>query len=184
MNKFFILVFSLFVLALPAFAQDEEVLSAVSALPSDDTEAYVDSLLAGRSVFDVMPSGVVIIQSRAVRTALDNQVAENVGKKFNGFRVRIFLSSAQDARDASARAFNLFTRLYPEIPAYRIYDNPNFRVTVGNFRTRLEADNFARTVKSHFPTASVMRDRFKYPSIGRTDMVARDTLSLGPLFGE
>ncbi|MCQ2182348.1 MAG: hypothetical protein MJY89_02965 [Bacteroidales bacterium] len=178
MNRYFILFISLFFLFLPAFAQDEETFSTVQALPSDDTESYVDSLLVGRGVFDVMPSGIIINQSRAVRSALERQIAENAGKKFNGFRVRIFLSSAQDARDASARALNLFSRLYPEVPAYRVYDSPNFRVTVGNFRTRLEADMFARSVRSVFPSASVMRERFKYPSIGRANTTARDTVSL------
>jgi len=178
MNRIIFLSLSFLLFVLPLAAQDEEVFSNASVFSSDDTEAYVDSSLLGHRIFDTMPGGVVINQSSAVREALEAQVNENAGKKFYGFRVRIFLSSAQDAREASSRAYNLFSRLYPDIPIYRIYDSPNFRVTVGNFRTRLEADTFAKSVRGNFPTASVMRERFKYPSIGRTDMTARDTTAV------
>lgn len=181
MNRYLILFLSLTLLTLPAFAQDEEALSSTAAIPSDDTEANVDSLLVGYDIFSIMPSGVFVSQSPAVRRAMEDQVAGNEGKKFNGFRVRIFLSSAQNARAASSNAYSLFCRLYPDIPAYRVYDSPNFRVTVGNFRTRLEADAFAKSVKRHFPSASVMRERFKYPTIGHTDMAEADTLEIETL---
>lgn len=181
MSRFIILFLSIVLSAVPAFAQDEELFHD----SSENMESFADSVRIARAVFDHMPKCVVINQSAAVRSALESHILENEGKMFNGFRVRIFLSSAQSARDASARAYNLFNRMYPDIPAYRIYDNPNFRVTVGNFRTRLEADTFAKSIKGTFPTASVMRERFKYPAIGRTDMTARDTTEMDiPLYEE
>jgi len=178
MNKLITLVLSLVLSSALVFAQDGTILSGETVTPSDNTEANVDSLLKVVSIFETLPYGVIINQSHAVRTALDGQIIENAGKKYNGFRVRLFLSSAQNARESSASVYNLFTRLYPDVPAYRVYDSPNFRVTVGNFRTRLEADAFAKAVKVHFPSASVMRERFKYPTIGRTDMTARDTTAV------
>ena len=49
----------------------------------------------------------------------------------------------------------------------RTYASPNFKVTVGNFRTRLDAEAFLRRIKGDFPDAFIVRERFKYPSIGQ-----------------
>lgn len=151
------------------------VLSCAVPARAQEENGPVDTLLAGRAIFDAMPEGVYVNQSSAVRGAMERQTIDNVSKKYSGFRVRIYLGSAQNSREASSRAAYLFSRLYPDTPVYRVYDSPNFRVTAGNFRTRTEAEAFARSIKEHFPSASVMREKFKYPSLGRAEMTARDT---------
>ena len=40
---------------------------------------------------------------------------------------------------------------------------------MGNFRTRLEAEALLQRLKGDFPDAFIVRERFKYPSIGRAD---------------
>lgn len=162
---------SLLTFSVPVFAQNVEE----DVLPIDQTEGDVDSTLVSRTVYEVMPENVILQQSSKVRSALANHISANGRKKYNGYRVRIYLGSSQSARDASLHALNTFQRLYPDIPSYRIYESPNFRVLAGNFRTRYEADKFAEAVKHDFPTASVVRDRFKYPAIGKPDFVPRDT---------
>lgn len=168
---------SLLALSVPVFAQNVEE----DVLPVDQTEGNVDSSLVSRTVYEVMPENVILQQSPKVRSALANHISANGRKKYNGYRVRIYLGSNQSARDASLHALNTFQRLYPDIPSYRVYESPNFRVLVGNFRTRYEADRFAEAVRHDFPTASVVRDRFKYPSIGRPDFVPRDTTEAASL---
>lgn len=162
-------------LSLPIFAQNTNEIEEEEVLPQDPTESYVDSSLVDRTVYEVMPENIILQQPSKVRSALANQISANGRKKFNGYRVRIYLGSSQSSREASLRALNTFQRLYPDIPSYRIYESPNFRVLVGNFRSRFEADKFAEAIKHEFPTAAVVRDRFKYPSIGRPDFVPRDT---------
>ena len=53
---------------------------------------------------------------------------------------------------------------------YRSYSAPNFKVTVGNFRNRAEAEAVHRIIKSDYPDAFIVRDRFRYPTVGRSDM--------------
>ena len=62
-----------------------------------------------------------------------------------------------------------FNTLYPHIQAYRSFASPNFKVTAGNFRTRLEAEALLQRIKGDFPDAFIVRERFKYPTIGRAD---------------
>ena len=108
-------------------------------------------------------------QTPAVRAALNKQVAANADKQYNGFRIRLYFASTRTAREESSAVIRRFNALYPHIQAYRSFASPNFKVTVGNFRTRLEAEALLQRIKGDFPDAFIVRERFKYPTIGRAD---------------
>lgn len=48
-----------------------------------------------------------------------------------------------------------FRANYPEWPSQVIYETPNYKVWVGNFRSRLEADRALRTLKAEYPSAFI-----------------------------
>ena len=136
-------------------------------LPSEPVSPapQLDSALVGSSIFNIMPSGVAIRQSSSVRQAFDGLVISNTEKQFNGYRIRIYFNSVQTAREESRAALNRFQYSFPEIPAYLSYSSPNFRVTVGNFRTRVDAEKALVLIKEEFPSATIIRDKFKYPTL-------------------
>jgi len=85
------------------------------------------------------------------------------GSKFNGFRVRIFFDNKQSARAESERIASEFSSVSPGIAVYRIYENPYFKVTVGDFRTKSEATRFMNSIKGIYPQAFITRDQINYP---------------------
>lgn len=131
------------------------------------SEVQVDSTLSGMTVFQALPDGVTVHQSAKVGGALERQIESNSRKQFSGYRIRIFFDSAQNARDKSASVLERFKEAHPDMMGYRSYDSPNFKVTVGNFRSRTEADAALESLKKEFPSAFVVREKFKYPSIGQ-----------------
>ena len=165
------ILYSLFALA--ALAMTGPVLRAqnleegTGEIEHTGIEVQLDSALLGRDIFSALPEQVVVRQSPAVRAALNRQVTANAGKSINGFRIRLFFASNRTARDESSSVIRRFNEMYPHVQAYRTYASPNFKVTVGNFRTRLEAEAFLRRIKGDFPDAFIVRERFKYPSIGQ-----------------
>lgn len=165
----FICIFAaLFLAALPAAAQ----LPSVSGddLVHAGIEVEVDSTLDGRDIFSVLPDDVVVVQPAQVRDALNARIAANDASTFNGFRIRIYIGSKPAAREESLEALMRFNRRYPHIQAYRSYSTPNFKVSVGNFRTRVDAEILLNEIKGEFPDAFIARERFKYPTIGAPDM--------------
>lgn len=46
-----------------------------------------------------------------------------------------------------------FTNLYPEIPVQIAFDSPNYKLTVGNFRTRNQALKIKHQISKNFPGA-------------------------------
>lgn len=128
----------------------------------------VDSALVGKSIFNLLPSRdrgcrteVKIRQSASILAAMEAKRSR--GPEIEGYRVRIYFDSRQDSRADSENALRRFCRLYPEIPAYRSYRNPFFKVTVGDFRTKSEAIRLLGRIRRDFPSAFVVKDRISYP---------------------
>ena len=174
LNSILALFFLLAVAAPFAAAQNFEEENA-GEIEHTGTEVQVDSALMGRDIFSALGDRVVVRQSSAVRSALVKHVSSNAAKSYNGYRIRLYFASTRTAREESASVIRRFNEMYPGIQAYRTFASPNFKVTVGNFRTRLEAEALLRRLKADFPDAFIVRERFKYPSIGRPEARSHET---------
>jgi len=68
----------------------------------------------------------------------------------DGWRVQLKFN----AKEAEILQLKLkFIRLYPNIPVLLEYEEPYYRIRVGNCRTKLEAIKIKHTIKKHFPDA-------------------------------
>lgn len=84
---------------------------------------------------------------------------------FDGFRVQLFSGSGTEARTKANVMRAEFMALYPDIPAYLVYQAPNFKVRVGDFRTELEAIKLQRQLAYQYPGGFVSRDMVKFPKL-------------------
>lgn len=76
----------------------------------------------------------------------------------NGYRIMIFMSNTQSARTDAVAARDLFTELFAEERSYITYENPYFKVTVGNCTTQEEALILLERIKRSFPKAFLVRE--------------------------
>ncbi len=73
-----------------------------------------------------------------------------------GYRVQIFFGpNRNDAYQEQAR----FKSLYPEYNTYISYTQPNYRVKIGDFRTRMEAQKMLTELRTVFPTLFIFNER-------------------------
>ena len=138
----------------------------------------VGSTLEGSTIFTVLPENVRVSQSGIVRNAVETRTRANRGKMHNGYRIRIFFDNSQSARGASEAALYRFKVQNPGISAYRSFSSPYFKVTVGDFRNKSEAMEALGPIKQQFPSAFIVRERFKYPSIAKKSGYKVDTLRI------
>ncbi|MBP5536043.1 MAG: SPOR domain-containing protein [Bacteroidales bacterium] len=82
-------------------------------------------------------------------------------KTVSGYRIQIGSLAGNDAKSRAFDRKEKFTQAYPDVPIYIIYDEPNFRVKVGDFINRLDAYAFLQKIKANFP-GSIVRDNV-YP---------------------
>ena len=78
--------------------------------------------------------------------------------RFPGYRVCIFFDNGQDARAGAIAAKKLFEENYPGIKVYMVYENPYFKVAVGDCLTTEEAIILKGRVSSAFPKAFVKNE--------------------------
>ncbi|MBN1133018.1 MAG: hypothetical protein JXR52_12855 [Bacteroidales bacterium] len=82
-----------------------------------------------------------------------------------GYRIRIFSESGVGAKDRQKRVRANFLSLYPTVDAYYSYDGLNFKVYVGDCRTRSEASLLYDRVSRNFPNAIIVRDNINIDRI-------------------
>lgn len=123
----------------------------------------VDSTLLGRSVLSVLGSGVTVNQSAAMKSAFDSYVSANDSKKVTGYRIRVYYENSQNARNRSEAIARTISGTYPGIGVYRTFESPNFKVCVGDFRTKDEALKIYHALKSSYPTAIILKETINYP---------------------
>ncbi len=87
--------------------------------------------------------------AQAVAAAADGERSMAV----KGYRVCIFADNGEDARAGAVAAKNLFAETFPGIRVYMSYENPYFRVTVGDCLTVEEAIILKGRVSGVFPKA-------------------------------
>lgn len=141
------------------------LVSASCALHAQEVQtvsATVDSTLLGKSILSVMGSGVEIRQSEAVKTALNRYVQENAGKAISGYRIRVFYDNSPQARVQSESIEKLLKQQL-SVAVYRSFESPNYKVTVGDFRSKDEALRVYNALKGTYPTAYIIKETINYP---------------------
>ena len=84
----------------------------------------------------------------AVNSMVERHVEfNNRVKTIPGFRVQIASFSGANSKNSAFGLRDRFVLDYPAIQAYIVFDEPNFKVKVGDFRTRLEAYAFLQQIK-------------------------------------
>ncbi|MBR1793014.1 MAG: SPOR domain-containing protein [Bacteroidales bacterium] len=86
-------------------------------------------------------------------------------KTIPGFRIQVASLSGTDSR---RRAFELKAKLkevYPDTETYIVFDEPNFKVKVGDFRTKLEAFAFLTEMRATFPGTIIKDNVYALPFV-------------------
>ena len=115
---------------------------------------------------------IAIVQDPRIDTILEKHIEMNEALLLNadnyaidGYRIQIFEESGNKSSTRAREVMSEFSSEYPEVSVYLSWQAPNFKVRVGDFRTRMEAEGFLKKIKRNYPIAWVIRDKIKFPSI-------------------
>ena len=75
-----------------------------------------------------------------------------------GFRIRIYSESGVGAKQEQQQVRARFLSLYPGIDAYNRYDEPYFKIYVGDCRTRSDALKLHNRIQREFPNSIITED--------------------------
>lgn len=102
-----------------------------------------------------------------VRVEVDSLLVSNYNKLIArnmqstgipGYRIRIFSESGIGAKQEQQQVRARFLSLYPGLDAYNEYDEPFFKVYVGDCRTISEALKLQDMIQKDFPNSIIRED--------------------------
>ena len=84
------------------------------------------------------------------------QVKKGAVASVNGFRVQIYNGNVRNAAYAAQAKFQA---KYPAMGTYMTYNEPDFKVKVGDFRTKLEAEKFRQELQTVFSGLFIIAEK-------------------------
>ncbi|MFA4852936.1 MAG: SPOR domain-containing protein [Bacteroidales bacterium] len=101
----------------------------------------------------------VIVQDARISTLVAKHVAFNESRgSIKGFRIQIFFDSGNNSKNKAITAMNEFKAKHPKTEAYLMFLEPNYKVRVGDFRSRMDAQHFLYKIAEEYPNAFIVKD--------------------------
>jgi len=105
---------------------------------------------------------VTVTKDAAIENVLNLKKAivekKNGKAKAKGFRVQIHFGADRDkAKEIKAK----FIQKYADYAAYEEYDMPNFKIRVGDFRSKIDAYRFLKQMQADFPSSFIVQDEIE-----------------------
>lgn len=116
------------------------------------------------AIANTADTNIRIIASPGIKTAVAKvqQYQQLSNGTFPGYRIQIHFG--QDRTNAT-KAKTDFSTKYSLFPSYLSYQQPYFKVCIGDFRTKLEAVRALNSIKKDYPGAFVVRDKINPPPL-------------------
>jgi hypothetical protein len=106
---------------------------------------------------------VEVFQSESIEKLMLKHITINSeNETIEGYRIQIHFGGE---REKAKSVKTKFLQQFPEVTAYEIYQQPNFKVRVGDFRTRLEAQKFMNELNTLFPSSFIVADDIHLPKL-------------------
>ena len=98
-----------------------------------------------------------INQDQDIEKLLAIKKGMNAAEEATGrYKIQVYSGNRADAEEAKIKVYSSFTW-----QSTLVYETPNYKIWVGSFRTRLEADRALQKIKNKFPSAFIFKHKKK-----------------------
>jgi hypothetical protein len=112
------------------------------------------------------PGSIRLIQDNKVDLLVSKHIQINQNLKgIDGFRIQIFFDSGNNSKTRAKSIYESFLAKYPNIGVYLTFRTPNYKVRVGDFRTKLDAQRFLNEIIADYPNAWIIDDQINLPKV-------------------
>ena len=155
--KHLIATLTLLIISSSSWAQEEEDWRLYK--PNDAEVADTDTPRIAGGDIQVRDKGTIrYIQDESI-TVVDEYLEANPIKQ-DGYRIQLVFGSRGEVSASRSKFLSKW-----RYAAYETYLAPNFRLRVGDFITRFQAEKALRELRSSFPSAYIVRDKIEVPNI-------------------
>ena len=109
---------------------------------------------------------IQLIQDEKVDLLVSKHIQINESSKgMNGFRIQIFFDSGTNSKIRATSVYDNFLVKYPDVGVYLTFKAPNYKVRIGDFRTKLDAQRFLNEILADYPNAWIIEDQINLPKV-------------------
>lgn len=109
---------------------------------------------------------VQVIQDDRIDTLLVRHIELNErDPQIEGWRINIFFEAGNYSKRLAIEAKSEFVNKYTDVPCYLIFQEPYYKVRIGDYRTKMEAEKFLKEIEREYPNAFVIQDDINFPSL-------------------
>lgn len=95
----------------------------------------------------------------------------------NGFRIQIFFDSGNQSKQNALDAKTKFEERKIDEDVYILFEDPYYKVRIGDFRTKVEAEGFLKSISNIYPEGFVVPDYINFPKLRDKNGVIIDDIS-------
>ncbi len=116
---------------------------------------------------DQEPGGQIkVYQDSREESVLKKHIEFNKQQNgIDGYRVQIFFDAGNNSLSRASNVSEQFQLLFPGDTVYISFSEPYYKVRVGDFRTKLDAEGYLQQVLPDYPNAFVIKDRINFPRL-------------------
>jgi hypothetical protein len=109
---------------------------------------------------------IKIYQDQRITSLVARHIQNNAARQgMNGYRIQIYFGSGKTGREQANESKAKALEEFPELQAHILYQYSNYKVRVGDFRTRNDAYQWYYEVLKKFPNAYIVPDVILYPKL-------------------
>ena len=81
----------------------------------------------------------------------------------DGFRIQLFSDSGNNSKTRAQALQEELMVKYPETGVYLTFKSPNYKIRLGDFRTKLDAQRILNQIAVDYPNAFIVSDQINLP---------------------
>jgi hypothetical protein len=124
------------------------------------------------NIFDDLESGktgegkIRIIQDKSIEAAFEKfQLEQSKQNGIDGYRIRIFSDSGPNAKGGFEESKARFIGVFENVKLHESFVYPNYKLYVGDFRTKSEALKVLNAIEGLFPDAFIVQTKINFPNL-------------------
>jgi hypothetical protein len=115
---------------------------------------------------EISTGQIIVYQDNRVDSIIKRHIEYNKYQNgIEGYRVQIFFDAGNNSLNRASNVVEQFQLLFPGDTAYISFSEPYYKVRVGDFRTKLDAEGYLQQVLPDYPNAFVIRDKINFPRL-------------------
>jgi hypothetical protein len=128
---------------------------------------FVFLILSGLRMIAQENSGSLqIIEDPRIDTLVKRHFELNkINPCIEGWRINIFFEAGNYSKKLAIEAKSHFVQNHPDIPCYLVFQEPYYKIRIGDFRTKLQAAKVLKEISPEYPNAFVIEDDINFPAL-------------------